>query len=75
MWNEKKLMEWNGNGMKVVESLWNGMIGNCYGMEMEFKFSRFWITNLYNKEQIRASVCPSLHSNCGHFRTESITYS
>jgi len=21
MWNEKKLMEWNGNGMKVVESL------------------------------------------------------
>ncbi len=25
MWNEKKLMEWNGNGMKVVESLWNGM--------------------------------------------------
>jgi hypothetical protein len=35
MWNEKKLMEWNGNGMKVVENLWNGMIGNCYGMEME----------------------------------------
>jgi hypothetical protein len=35
---------WNGNGMKVVESLWNGMIRNCYGMEMEFKFSRFWIT-------------------------------
>jgi len=34
MWNEKKLMEWNGHGMKVVESLWNGM-------EMEFKFSRF----------------------------------
>ncbi len=33
MWNEKKLMEWNGNGMKVVESLWNGMIENCYGME------------------------------------------
>jgi hypothetical protein len=25
MWNEKKLMEWNGNGMKVVENLWNGM--------------------------------------------------
>jgi hypothetical protein len=25
MWNEKKLMQWNGNGMKVVESLWNGM--------------------------------------------------
>ncbi len=25
------------NGMKVVESLWNGM-------EMEFKFSRFWTT-------------------------------
>jgi hypothetical protein len=25
-------MEWSGNGMKVVESLWNGMIENCYGM-------------------------------------------
>jgi hypothetical protein len=24
MWNEKKLMEWDGNGMKVVESFWNG---------------------------------------------------
>jgi hypothetical protein len=36
---------WNGNGMKVVESLWNGMIENCYGMEMEFEFSRFWTTS------------------------------
>jgi hypothetical protein len=32
MWNEKKLMERNGSGMKVVESLWNGTIENCYGM-------------------------------------------
>jgi hypothetical protein len=27
---------WNGNGMKVVENLWNGMIGNCYGMEWKW---------------------------------------
>ncbi len=27
---------WNGNGMKVVESLWNGMIENCYGMEWKW---------------------------------------
>jgi hypothetical protein len=31
--------------------------------------------NLYNKEQICVSVCPSMHSNCGHFRAEPITYS
>ncbi len=36
MWNEKKLMQWNGNGMKVVESLWNGMIENCCGMEWKW---------------------------------------
>jgi hypothetical protein len=30
--------------MIVVESLWNGMIENCY--EMEFKFSRFWTTTV-----------------------------
>jgi hypothetical protein len=44
-------VKWNGmecgmrknswNGMKFVESLWNGMIKNFYGMEMKFKFSRF----------------------------------
>jgi hypothetical protein len=38
MWNKKKLMEWNGNGMKIDKTLWNGM-------EVEFKFSRFWITS------------------------------
>ncbi len=35
--------------------------------------------NLYNKEQICLLVClyvcPSMHSNCGHFRAEPITYS
>ncbi len=38
MWNKKKFMEWNGNGMKFDKTLWNGMIKNSYGMEMELKF-------------------------------------
>jgi hypothetical protein len=33
------------------------------------------LLNLYDKEQICVSVCPSLHSNCGHFRAKPITYS
>jgi hypothetical protein len=37
MWNEKKLMEWNGNGMKVVENLWNGM--EWSGIVMEWKWN------------------------------------
>jgi hypothetical protein len=32
----KKLMEWNGYGMKVFESLWNGMIKNRYGIEWKW---------------------------------------
>ncbi len=42
MWNERKFMEWNANGMKVVEKLWNGM-------KMEFKFSIFWTTYIQHK--------------------------
>ncbi len=33
------------------------------------------LLNLYNKEQICVSVCPSMRSNCGHFRDKPITYS
>jgi hypothetical protein len=29
--------------------------------------------NLYNKEQICVSVCPSMHTNCGHFKAKPIT--
>jgi hypothetical protein len=29
------------NGMKVVESLWNGMIENHYGMEWDSNFQDF----------------------------------
>ncbi len=33
------------------------------------------LLNLYNKKQICVSVCPFMHSNCGHFRAKPITYS